>query len=114
MQASEYIKERLQAVGLPLAYRQFEPYKNKPVPSPPYLIYLIDRESGRGADGKNFYKRLHVTVELYTVKKDTELENKVEAAINEYEYEKYEDYLDDESMWFISYEFDIYEKIKRM
>lgn len=114
MQASEYIKERLQAVGLPLAYKQFIPYKNAPVPPPPYLIYFVENESGHGADGRNFYKQLHFVAELYTVKKDTELENKVEDAISEFEFEKHEDYLDDESMWFISYEFDIYEKIKRM
>ncbi len=114
MQASEYIKERLQAVGLPLAYKQFIPYKITPVPSPPYLIYFVENESGRGADGRNFYKQLHFVVEFYTVKKDVELESKVEDAISEFEFEKYEDYLGDESMWFISYEFDVYEKIKRM
>lgn len=113
MAINRRIEELLQAVGLPLAYRQFEPYKDTPVPSPPYLIYLIDKESGHGADGLNFYKQLHITVELYTTKKDTELENKVEVAINEYEFEKYEDYLDNEYMWFISYEFDVYEKIRR-
>lgn len=102
----------LSGVGLPIAYRQFKPYKNKPVPQPPYLIYLIDSESGRGADYCNLVVWKRVRVELYTVSKSPVLERKVEAALSAFEYEKYEDYIESEGMYMVSYEFDIYEKIR--
>ena len=113
MAVNEHIENILKATGLPLAYREFKPYKNKPVPAPPYLVYLIENEQAHGADGKNLYKGLSVTVELYTDKKTPSLETAVEAALSEYEFNKYEDYIKEEKMYFISYEFDIYEKIRR-
>lgn len=103
----------LSGLGLPLSYRQFKPYKNKPVPKPPYLIYLISTESSSGADYCNLISRKRVTVELYTIQKNTCLENKVEGAISSFEYEKYEDYIEAEEMYLVSYEFDIYEKTGR-
>lgn len=69
MAESKQIEERLNAVGIPIAYRQFKPFKGKPVPPPPYLVYYAERESVRGADGKDLYKQLHIVVELYTDKK---------------------------------------------
>lgn len=107
------MEEMLSGVGLPLAYRQFKPYKNKPVPKPPYLIYLISTESGHGADYINLISRKRVTVELYTTTKSVLLEEKVENAISAFEYEKYEDYIEAEEMYLVSYEFDIYEKTRR-
>ena len=103
----------LSGIGIPLAYRQFKPYKNKPVPKPPYLIYLISTENGSGADYHNLISRKRVTVELYSAQKDTCLEDEVESAISTFEYEKYEDYIEAEEMYLVSYEFDIYEKIRR-
>ena len=113
MAVNKHIESILQPIGLPLAYRTFKPYKNKPVPAPPYLIYIISNESAHGADNKNLYKRLHVAVELYTTTKNTVLEEKVEDAISQYEFEKYESYIDNEKMYFVSFEFDIYQKIRR-
>ena len=113
MAVNERIETLLNPIGLPLAYREFKPFKNKPVPKPPYLIYLIDNESGRGADGKNLLMRKRVTVELYSNIKSTAYEAAVEAAISEFEFEKYEDYIDGEKMYCVSYEFDIYEKTRR-
>lgn len=113
MAVNERIENLLTATGLPLAYREFKPYKNKPVPNPPYIVYLIDNESGRGADGKNLLMRKRVTVELYSNTKSVSQEAAVEAAISEFEFEKYEDYIAEEKMYCVSYEFDIFEKIRR-
>lgn len=113
MAVNEHIENLLKPTGLPLAYREFKPYKNKPVPKPPYLIYLIENESGRGADGKNLLTRKRVTVELYANTKNTALEATVETALSQYEYEKYEEYIAEEKMYCVSWEFDIYEKIRR-
>ena len=113
MAVNKYIEELLAPVKLPLAYRQFIPYENNPVPNPPYLIYLVDNETGRGADGKNLVLRKGVTIELYTDEKNVELEEKVENAISEYEYEKNEVYISSEEMYMIYYNFEIFEKIRR-
>lgn len=113
MAVNERVEGLLKPTGLPLAYREFKPYKGKPVPAPPYLIYFIERENARGSDDKNFYKKLQVVVELYTAAKSPTLEESVENAIQEFEFDKYEEYLDSEGMFFVSWEFDIYEKIRR-
>ena len=113
MAVNENIENKLQPLDLPLAYREFKPYKGKPVPAPPYLIYFIERENARGSDDKNFYKKLHIVVELYTTKKSPTLESSVEEAIQEYEFEKGEEYINQEQLYLVYWEFDIYEKIRR-
>lgn len=113
MAVNKRIESLLKPIGLPVAYRKFKPYKGKPVPPPPYLIYFIERENARGSDDKNFYKKLQVVVELYTATKSPTFEESVENTIQEFEFDKYEEYLDSEGMFFVSWEFDIYEKIRR-
>lgn len=46
----------MKPLGIPIAYREFKPYKGKPVPPPPFLVYYAEHETGSGADGKNLYK----------------------------------------------------------
>lgn len=113
MAVNERIEMLLSRIGIPFTYREFKPYKNKPAPNPPYLVYLIDNEKGFGADGKNLIMRKHITVELYSDTKNILIEEMVEDSISEYEFEKYEDYIKEEKMFCISYEFDIYEKLRR-
>lgn len=113
MAENKQVEEMLKTAGIPVAYRQFRPFKGTPVPPPPYLVYYAERENGRGADGKNLYKQLHIVVELYTDRKTPLLENSVENAINEFEFDKYEDYISEERMWCVSWEFDLYQKIRR-
>ena len=113
MAVDKYIEDLLAPIALPVAYRAFKPKKDKPVPDPPYLIYLIPDEDGRGADGKNLVSKKYVTVELYVTAKNVELEAKVEEALSAYEYSKHEEYIEAEAMWQISYDFEIYKKIRR-
>lgn len=113
MAENKQVEEMLKTAGIPVAYRQFRPFKGTPVPPPLYLVYYAERESGRGADGKDLYKQLHIVVELYTDRKTPLLENSVESAINEFEFDKYEDYISEERMWCVSWEFDLYQKIRR-
>lgn len=114
MAVNKLIEDLLAPVALPLAYREFDPFKkNKPVPDPPYLIYLIDNETARGPDGLNLVLRKRITVELYTTEKNVFLELKVEEALSAFTFEKYEEYLSEERMNMVSYEFEIYQKIRR-
>ena len=108
-----YVENLIAPVGLPVAYRQFIPYKNKPVPNPPYLIYTITPVKAGGADNKNLYVKKQVTVELYTDAPDAALERKVEDALTTVQWTKYEDYIESESLNMVSYEFEIIEKIRR-
>jgi len=60
----------------------------------------------------NLFKRKGVTVELYTNEKDVEIEEKVEAAISAYGFDKNETYLSGEEMYMVYYKFEIFEKIR--
>ena len=101
------VEEILAPVDLPLAYRKFVPYKNKPVPSPPYMIYAILRETASGADYCNLIKRLTVTLELYCVDKDEEHEAAIESCLVGYEWDKEEDFIESEHLYVTTYEFEI-------
>ena len=93
MAVNERVEGLLKPIGLPLAYRKFKPYKGKPVPAPPYLIYFMFK--------------------LHTTAKPPTLEESAKNTIQEFKFDKYEEYLDSEGMFFVSWEFDIYEKIRR-
>lgn len=110
---NEFLESLLASVGIPIAYRKFKPYKNKPVPKPPYMIYIIERETGRGADNKNLLSEKSAFLELYSVNKSAELEEKIEKALCAYEWDKYEDYIEAENLYVVSYEFKFYEKTRR-
>lgn len=66
------ILERLQALGLPFAYREFRETKKNPAPAPPFIVWLKS-EQGRGADSKNNLLEVSMSIELYTVLDDNAL-----------------------------------------
>lgn len=111
MPGNENIEKVLRAVGIPVAYRQFTPSKDKSVPDPPYLIYIVSPEGAWGADEKNLVIQRHVTVELYTDTKDAVLERKIENILISTEWSKHEEYIESEALYMVSYEFDITEKL---
>lgn len=113
MPGSKDIKKALETVGIPVAYRQFVPLKNKPVPNPPFMVYVISPEDASGADGRNLLVRRHISVELYTDEKDVELEEKVEAVINSTEWSKTEEYIESEALYMVTWEFNSFEKLGR-
>lgn len=102
-------KELLKTTGLPVTYHHW----NKP-PALPYIIYLTSKDHRYGPDnGPNLISDKSLTVELYTIKKDEVSESKVETALESFEYEKNEVYIESEGMWKISYEIETYNKIRR-
>lgn len=105
------VNARLEATGLPFAYRKFKAYKNKPLPSPPYIVWFTDNERHTGGDFKNFIKHQHITLELYSKKKDTKSETKIENAFFDVELDKWEDYIESQELYMVSYEFDTTTKI---
>lgn len=105
------IKEILEKIGLPFAYRKFKPYKNKPLPEPPYIVWYIDDEQDFGSDDKNFLKRQKISFELYSRNKDRTNEAKIEEALNFVRFNKWEEYIESEKLYFVLYEFEIIIKI---
>lgn len=73
------IKDTLATCGLPLAYRLFPEGES---PGLPYVVWYVDSESNFAADGENYHTIRHLTVELYTRRKDIANEAKVESALN--------------------------------
>ena len=92
----------------PTAYRAFG--KNNVVP-PPFICYFVDDEKYSGADDKNYIKEPLIIVELYTDKKDLEIEGKLDKLFDGYEFEKYEAWIEDENLLQVAYHIPITEKI---
>lgn len=89
-----------------VAYRAFP---KGHAPKLPYICYLATQTNNFGADNKVYMVIQNVDIELYTVNKDPASEALVESALNSNNivWEKYEDYLDDEQIYMITYEISI-------
>ena len=96
------IKEMLMATGLPVAYDHF-----KEQTDPPFLVYLLPENRNIVADDCIYQPKVLVRVELYTEKKDLELERKVETALADMVWTKTEVYIDSEDMFEIMYEMEV-------
>lgn len=100
------LKDKLKTLDLPIAYRCFAVGK---VPELPYIVYYVDEDIGFYADDTVYYEGYAVTIEVYTEKKDMELEKKVKQLLNNngLPYESYESFLDSENMYLKAYEIEI-------
>ncbi|MBO6078354.1 MAG: hypothetical protein J6P66_06350 [Bacteroidaceae bacterium] len=96
----EEIVKKLRTLKIPVAYSHF----NK-APAIPFCVYTIPESSFYGADNKNMLKNRTVHIELYTDHKDETLENKVAALFNDHEIEVYEDYIEDQQLYQVVFEF---------
>jgi len=93
-------------IGLPFAYDHFA--EGEAV-NPPFLVYLYPRANNFAADGVAYYKIDRMQIELYTDKKDIELEEKVEAVLDKYGffYSKSETWISSEKMYEVLYETEV-------
>lgn len=94
------LKELLDTLNIPVAYHHF----NSPT-APPFIAYYRESTSNTFADNKVQQKFENITIELYTEKKDIELENKLETLLNDNElpYEIGEFFIDTENLYQVSY-----------
>lgn len=98
----------LQTTELPVAYRSFpEGDLKNPPPNPPFVCYLETDTNNFSADGIVYARIVRLAVELYTEKKDIEVERKVEKALSSFYWNKSEEYLDDEECYFTLYELEV-------
>ena len=89
-----------------VAYRQF-PEDN--APALPYIVYYVENSDNFGADNKVYLQKNEVTIELYTKNKDVTSEGLIETMLNNNSifWNKYEDYIESEHMYQISYDITI-------
>lgn len=85
-----------------VAYRAFPVGK---APKLPFICYLCTNTTNFAADDYVYQVIQEVDVELYTAKKDEASERAVEDKLNELGlvWDKYEEYIDDENCYMITY-----------
>lgn len=83
----------------------------KPVPNPPYIIYLVSEEQ-RGDDNKNRIREIDGSLELYTDRTpDGSLEERIEEEVLfDLLFSKYQAEITSENMVQTAYEFNITQK----
>ena len=100
------ITNMLKEAGLPLAYDHFAEGES---PEPPFLIFLFPGSDNMFADNGVYFKISQLNMELYTNKKDPELEEKLEDILTAHEipWEKSEVWIDSEKMYEVMFSFEI-------
>lgn len=78
-------------------------------PDLPYICYLATQTNNFDADNQVYKVIQGVDIELYTKTKSPAVETLVETALNAngIVWEKYEEFLDDENMYMITYETEV-------
>lgn len=100
------LKTQLDTLGLPVGYKQWPVGK---APVLPYVLYYADEDNEFYADDTVYTDGYAVTIEVYTNKKDLNLEKQVKDLLksNQLMYHSYESFLDTENMFLKAYEIDI-------
>lgn len=78
-------------------------------PNPPFICYLLPGSDNFAADGKAYYKINEVRSELYTDKKEPDVEEQVEAVLDEHGifYNKTEVWIESEKLYEVLYSFEM-------
>ena len=95
--------EMLEEAGLPLAYDHFAEGES---PDPPFLVFLFPGTDNVFADDTVYKKIDQLNIELYTDKKDPEIETTIEDILLSHElpYEKSEVWIESEKMYEVLYQ----------
>lgn len=102
----EDVLQMVKEAGIPAAYHHFEEGES---PDPPFLVYLYPESNNFSADGIVYQKVNRLDIELYTNKKNPDIEANVEAVLTEHGffYEKTESYIESEKMYEVLYEMEV-------
>lgn len=100
------ITEIMEALQLPFAYDHFAEGEG---PDPPFICFLLPGSDNFAADGRVYFKATMVNIELYTNLKDPELEQHVEAVLDERGifYDKTEVWIESEQLYEVLYSFEM-------
>ena len=96
----------IEEVKLPYAYHHFVEGES---PDPPFLVFLYPNSDNFAADGMVYFKVNRLNIELYTDLKDVELEETVEAVLDEHGifYEKSEVWIESENLYEVLYQMEV-------
>ena len=102
MISKEMIEAALKKLGLPYAYRQFT--EEEAVP-PPFLVWHFDSSNNFSADDKVYSKIYELNIEIYTEKKDFDLESAVEEMLDDLGlfWQKEEEWIESEKLFEVLY-----------
>ena len=97
------VMEMLTEMNIPFAYDHFVEGES---PEPPFLVFLYPSSDHFAADGKVYFKVNRLNIELYTDKKDVELEETVEAVLDRHGifYDKSEVWIESENLYEVLYQ----------
>lgn len=96
------ITAMLEEAELPLAYDHFAEGES---PDPPFLIFLFPRSDNFVADGRVYQKINVLHLELYTDRKQPDVEAQIEAVLDRHGivYDKSEVWIEDERLYEVLY-----------
>lgn len=111
MTTFEEIIKRATTLGIPIAKNEFRKTAKKPVPDPPYIVYLSNEEQ-RGDDKRNRIREFNGSVELYTDRvPDETLECQIEnEVLFDIEFSKEQSLISSENIVQTAYDFKIIQK----
>ena len=96
----------LEEMRLPFAYDHFAEGES---PEPPFICFLMPESDNFAADGRVYFKIDGYHIELYTDIKSPELENQLEAVLDERGifYNKSEVWIESEKLYEVLYQFEM-------
>lgn len=96
----------LEETGIPFSYHHFAEGES---PEPPFICYLLPEDDDFAADGINYYEIDVVQIELYTDKKDLELEHRVQQILTNHGiyYERDEVWISEERLYEVIFYFEM-------
>lgn len=102
----EQIAAMMEEMELPFAYHHFAEGE---CPQPPFLVFLSTRERTFSADNEMYFSSKQLDIELYTDRKQPEIERQVEAVLRRHHifYQKSEQWIDSEQFYEVLYEMEV-------
>ena len=102
----EEVINMMEDMELDFAYHHFVEGES---PEPPFVVFLYPTSDNFSADGMVYKKINKLDIELYTDKKDIDLEEKVEAVLDSHGifYEKSEVWIEKEKLYEVLYEMEV-------
>jgi hypothetical protein len=100
------LKKILGLTGLPFTHSHWIATPENPVPTPPYICYLVTDSPHMMADNMVYHKINDVNIELYTTKKNLVVEATLEKVLDDHEipYVSSETFIDSEKLFQKIYE----------
>ena len=101
MELNNLIESMFLPLKLPITENQFIQYADKPIPTPPYIVYVIVSESTDGSDfNPGALVNVNVNIEFYSFMRDHISEKKIEKILsnNHFDYNKSYVYIESEEL----------------